>query len=87
MRNTRLAPEHRQAQILDAAFGLAEKGQLYSMRMDNVAAIVGVSRGTVRHHFGGMRKLRIAVIRKALDENNIFIVEHARRALDPVVAQ
>lgn len=86
----RLEPEHRFDVILTAAIELATKGTLYSISLRNVADAVksrGVScsPSTVKRYFGGMKKLRIEIIKTAIDSEILPIIAQAVIAKDPAI--
>ncbi|MBD7958116.1 TetR/AcrR family transcriptional regulator [Microbacterium sp. Sa4CUA7] len=69
---TRLSPDARRQQILDAA-GQLYRGRRYDdVSMEELAAAAGVARGLLHHYFGSKRDLFLAVmtqsVRLPLDE-------------------
>lgn len=67
-KRTRLTPEQRESQILDAAIKIALKKGLYNFSIANVSsAILNSSKQTVKHYFGNITKLRTAVIKAAIE--------------------
>lgn len=59
---TRLSPDARRRQILDAA-GELYRGRRYDdVSMEELAAAAGVARGLLNHYFGSKRELFLAVM-------------------------
>jgi len=64
--------------ILTAAMLLAEKDRGFSkLTRDGVAKRAGVAAGLVTYYFKSMPKLRSAVVRKAIEEQNLPILGQA----------
>lgn len=66
-RPTRRTAEEARALILDAAEKQLDAGGPASIRLQAIAATVGVSHPTVLHHFGTREALVEAVVQRALD--------------------
>jgi AcrR family transcriptional regulator len=65
MKRTRLKPDDRREQIVDAVLELA-KGKNYSkVTRDEIAAALSISGPAIQHHFGTMVQLRRSVVRAA----------------------
>lgn len=86
MTNTRLAPKDRRAQILQSALQVAEKNDRFTV--DDVAKSAGITVPLIFHYFGTKTKLLRAVMRAAVEQENVPIVArglvlgdpHARKA-------
>lgn len=61
-------------QILTAAFDEAVQAGFYTMTRDNIAERAGVATGSVNHHFKDMANLRHAVMRKAIQTEQLCII-------------
>jgi AcrR family transcriptional regulator len=68
--------ENRDGRILDAALRLAEADGYQWITREGVAAMAGVSPGTINNVFGTMRGLKRAVLTEAV-----------KRRIIPIVAQ
>ena len=55
-RYSRLDPEHRREQILDAADWLFAERAYDAVSIEDVAKAAGVTRGLVHHDFGGRER-------------------------------
>lgn len=66
-KRTRLHPDQRRKQIVDAAINIAVKDGWESVVAHNIANTVGVSYGLVQGAFDTMTGLRRAVINEVLD--------------------
>jgi AcrR family transcriptional regulator len=63
-RYTRLGPEQRRQQILDAASSLfAERGYA-EVSIEDIASSSGVTRGLVHHYFGGRKDVYVALLER-----------------------
>jgi AcrR family transcriptional regulator len=63
-RYTRLGPEQRREQILDAANALfAERGYA-EVSIEDIASSSGVTRGLVHHYFGGRKEVYVALLER-----------------------
>ncbi len=65
------------AQILDAAMRLAKRKGFAAVTRDAVAPEAGVATGTVSYHWGETKKLRTAVVARAIAEGNVPIIAGA----------
>ncbi len=63
-RGTRLEPDERRRQILEAAQALFSERHYGSVSLDEVAAAAGVARGLINHYFGTKRDLYVEVVRE-----------------------
>ncbi len=61
-RYTRLGPEQRRAQILDAANVLFAERGYDEVSIEDIASSAGVTRGLVHHYFGGRKDVYIALL-------------------------
>ena len=59
---TRLDPDLRRAQILDAATEIFREQEYSAVSLDAVAAAAGVTRGLLHHYFGSKRGLYLEVV-------------------------
>ena len=74
---TRLTPDQRQLQILNAAIKIALDKGVYNFSIANVSrAIEDCSKATIKHYFN-MESLRTAVIVKAMQDGHDSIVAQA----------
>jgi AcrR family transcriptional regulator len=89
---TRIDPEQRKQQILEAALALAADQGYTKVRWSDVAQHLGISRALVMHYFKTMSQLQTAIMRAAVKKKNLKIIaqglalddRHARRA-DPAL--
>jgi AcrR family transcriptional regulator len=72
----------REVLILDAALVVAERGSYLTMTRRDVAREAGVSNGLINHAFVTMDALRGAVMRAAIERENIAIVRQGIAAGD-----
>ena len=61
---SRLAPEKRREQILDAANELFAERSYDEVSIENIASAAGVARGLVHHYFGGRKEVYIALVER-----------------------
>ena len=67
-KRTRLTPDQRQMQILDAAITIALECGLYNFSVINVArSVPDLTKETVKHYFKNATMLRTAVVIEAID--------------------
>ena len=59
---TRLSPDARRQQILDAASELYRERRYDAVSLEELAAAAGVARGLLHHYFGSKRELFLAVM-------------------------
>ncbi|WP_181036191.1 TetR/AcrR family transcriptional regulator [Arthrobacter sp. N199823] len=59
---TRLSPDARRQQILDAAAELYRERRYDDVSLEELAASAGVARGLLHHYFGSKRELFLAVM-------------------------
>lgn len=67
-RFNRLAPDERQAQILEAARRVFAALPYAAVSSADIAREAGVTRGLLHHYFGGKREVYIATVRSLQDE-------------------
>jgi AcrR family transcriptional regulator len=63
---TRLEPDVRRRQIIDAAHGLYAQRSYDAVSAADLAAAAGVARGLINHYFGSKRELFLAVVRDSV---------------------
>lgn len=88
MTHTRLSPDIRTEQLLDAALALAAASGLRTMTRDALAEAAGVSPGLISARLGTMDAMRRSVMRAAVTQGCIPVVaeglalrdKHALRA-------
>ena len=61
---SRLDPEQRRGQILDAAGALLADRPYGKVSIEDIASAAGVTRGLVHHYFGGRNELYVALLRR-----------------------
>ena len=61
---SRLAPEQRREQILDAANALFAERGYDEVSVEDIASSAGVTRGLVHHYFGGRKEVYIALLER-----------------------
>jgi AcrR family transcriptional regulator len=61
---SRLAPEQRRGQILDAANALFAERSYDEVSIEDIASSAGVTRGLVHHYFGGRKEVYIALLER-----------------------
>jgi AcrR family transcriptional regulator len=61
---SRLAPEQRREQILDAANALFAERAYDDVSIEDIASSAGVTRGLVHHYFGGRKEVYIALLER-----------------------
>lgn len=62
---TRLDPDARRAQILDAAADLYRERRYDDVSLEELATAAGVARGLLHHYFGSKRELFLAVVTRS----------------------
>ncbi|MHA7176030.1 TetR/AcrR family transcriptional regulator [Arthrobacter sp. Sr24] len=62
---TRLSPDARRQQILDAASKLYRERRYDDVSLEELAAAAGVARGLLHHYFGSKRELFLAVMTRS----------------------
>lgn len=62
---TRLSPDARRQQILDAASELYRERRYDDVSLEELAAAAGVARGLLHHYFGSKRELFLAVMTRS----------------------
>ena len=63
-RYTRLGPEQRREQILDAANALFAERGYDEVSIEDIARSAGVTRGLVHHYFGGRKDVYVALLER-----------------------
>ena len=61
---SRLDPEQRREQILDAANALFAERGYDEVSVEDIASSAGVTRGLVHHYFGGRKEVYIALLER-----------------------
>ncbi len=61
---SRLDPEQRREQILDAANALFAERGYEEVSVEDIASAAGVARGLVHHYFGGRKQVYIALLER-----------------------
>jgi AcrR family transcriptional regulator len=61
---SRLAPDRRREQILDAANGLFAERAYDEVSIEDIAVAAGVTRGLVHHYFGGRKEVYVALLER-----------------------
>jgi AcrR family transcriptional regulator len=61
---SRLDPEHRRAQILDAANAVFAERDYDDVSIEQIASSARVTRGLVHHYFGGRREVYVALLER-----------------------
>ena len=61
---SRLHPEQRREQILDAADALFSERAYDEVSVEDIASSAGVTRGLVHHYFGGRKEVYIALLER-----------------------
>ena len=60
--------------ILEVAYTMARRDGFGTLTRDGVAAEAGVAMGSVNHYWGKMSALREAVMRRAVEEENLELI-------------
>jgi AcrR family transcriptional regulator len=63
-RYTRLGPEQRREQILDAANALFAERGYDDVTIEDIARSAGITRGLVHHYFGGRKDVYVALLER-----------------------
>lgn len=63
---TRLTPDARRSQILDAAAELYRERRYDDVSLEELAGAAGVARGLLHHYFGSKRELFLAVMTRSV---------------------
>lgn len=79
---SRLKPDLRKQQVLDAAMIVAARVGYNNMLRREVAEEAKCGNGTVSRYFGTMHQLHKAVIRKAIADRNLSIIAQGIAAKD-----
>lgn len=78
---------HLKDKILDAAFAMAVEGGFRNIRRDAIAERAGVATGTVHLHYGTMDNLKAAIMRRAIDAEQLDILAVGMAEGDPVASK
>lgn len=65
MTRYRLTPQRRRAQLLDTGAALFAEKPYEDVSMEDVAALAGVSRGTLYHYYSNKRDFYVAIFKRA----------------------
>lgn len=85
LKRTRLSPNHRYVQILNATIELAEEGYLYNVKASTIAKKLHISKSLVYNYFNSMRQLQDKVIERAITKENHIIIRQAVISHDPAI--
>ena len=83
MKNKRLKPDVRKAEILAAAIIVAELKGYTSITRDDIAAAVGISGPGVLYHFKTMTQFRGALMRYAVKQKRLRVIAQGLVLQDP----
>jgi AcrR family transcriptional regulator len=83
---TRLNPEGRRRQIVDAARTVFSEKPYDSVSMNDIARAAGVTRGLIHHYFGGKTQLFGAVVESLADRAPSQVSTGPEIPLDDVIA-
>lgn len=70
--------------ILQTAYKMAQRDGFASLTRDGVAAEAGVAMGSVNHHYGTMQSLRDAVMRQAVESEELDLIAQGIALGDPI---
>lgn len=76
--SNRLDPKIRKNQILDTAISLAAESHYMLVTQDEIANILNISKSLILTYFYTMDELRYDIVQKAIDTDNIQIINQAR---------
>lgn len=68
---SRMPADERRRQIVDAAASLFRQRRYDEVSLDDIAAIAGVTRPLITHHFGTKHQLYLDVVRRVLDVGTV----------------
>ena len=71
--------------VLDAAYKLAEKKSVEQITSEEIVCGTQFSKPTLFYHFKNLAELRKAVIDKAIDDENVFVLRHLLPAGHPAL--
>lgn len=83
MKRTRLKPEARKTDILEAAVLLARETGYTNVTREQIAERVGVSGPAIQYHFGNMAQLRRDLMRRAVKAGDLAVIAQGLAAADP----
>lgn len=86
MKRTRLDPDVRKTQILDATMDLSRAHGYTNVTKQMIADKLGTSTGIVNCHYGTVTQLRRDIVRHAVKTRDITIIGQALVARDRHVA-
>lgn len=81
--NTRLSPEVRRRQILEAAVTLAEETHYTQVTRQGVATEARIAPTLISYHFSTMPQLRRAIMRYAVHNEHLVVIAQGLVARDP----
>ena len=70
--------------ILEVAYVMAQRDGFGTLTRDGVAAEAGVAMGSVNHHYGTMDALRDAVMRMAIEREDLPVIAQGIAAGHPI---
>lgn len=82
MTRTRLTPDARKPQLLEAAVAVASKHGLHGTTRHRIAEHANVAPGLITHYLGTMAELRRAVMRQAVKQGILPIIAEGLAARD-----
>ena len=83
MSRTRLDPTVRKDQIITAAIELARRDGYENVRREGVAAQAGIAPGLVSKYWGTMPQLRRAIMRHAIEIEDLIVIAQGIARGDP----
>ena len=84
MSRTRMTPDARKAQIMDAALDVAARTNYRFMTREEVAETAGCSPGLITAYHGRIDSLRDDVMREAVKRGRLPIIAQGLAARDPI---
>ena len=82
-KHDRLQPEQRKSEILEAALHIAKRDGLNGMTRDAVACHAKCATGGVSRYFNTMTQLKRAVVREAIQREELTIIAEGVALRDP----
>lgn len=80
---THQTPTERKKQILDVAIGQAREVGYQNVTRENIAKAAGISTGLVSKYFATMTQLKRALMRAAINQNELKILAQGLASNDP----
>ena len=77
--------EDRREQVLAAALQSAILVPYYDLRREDVAAVAGMAPSNINSYFGTMGELRQAMLKRAIETENINVLKRALGRNEPLV--